>query len=138
LVKAVYRLAQPMDFLLIAEEEAARDTTRRRPDINAFAKAIMTPLVGQISAIEVEYGLYKARFWLPRMRTASGQTTANFIHVPFTMQQTFQYASVNETDSLPPIVVTDTAELPRLDSVSRKERRRLLDSVRTDRDKRWT
>src|SRR5205814_4851581 len=94
LVKAIYRLASPMDFLLLAEEEAARDSTRRRPDVNPIARAIMTPFVGQISAVEVEYALYKARFWLPRTRTASGTTQANFVRLPFTLQQTFQYASV--------------------------------------------
>ena len=93
---------------------------------------------GQISAVAIEYGLYEGRFWLPRIRAAEGSAQVSFMHVPFKMEQSFKYASVNARDSLPPIVIAGYQGLDTLsDSLAdikrdsiRAARRARRDSVR--------
>jgi hypothetical protein len=116
LVRAVFRLAEPMDIWGIADEEAD-DPSDKPPK---WVKAMMTPLTAKVNAVTVEYGLYEGRFWLPRLEGLEGEAQAGFMHVPFKMEQSFKYASVN--GSLPPIpqiAVIDTAS----DSTSRAFRR---------------
>ncbi|MEP7002095.1 MAG: ShlB/FhaC/HecB family hemolysin secretion/activation protein, partial [bacterium] len=87
----------------------------------------------EISAIAVEYGLHEGRFWLPRVRLAEGSAQVSFMRVPFKMEESFKYASVNAKDSLPPIVLP--AGTPRLqppDSLDDAQRRKWRDSVRVE------
>jgi hypothetical protein len=81
---------------------------------------------------------------LPRVRLAEGSAQVSFMHVPFKMEESFTYASVNAKDSLPPIpgawsqrVLTDTMSEARatefLDSLRAVARARVLatrDSIR--------
>src|SRR5262249_4520619 len=55
------------------------------------------------TAVTLEYSLHDSRFWLPRERFAQGTGTASFMRVPFTLEQSFTYESVNALDSLPKI-----------------------------------
>jgi hypothetical protein len=116
LVRAVFRLAEPMDIWGIADEEA--DSADDKPP--KWVKAIISPLTAKVNAVTIEYGLHEGRFWMPRLQGLEGEAQAGFIHVPFKMEQSFKYASVN--GSLPPIpqiVAVDTAQ----DSTSRAYRR---------------
>lgn len=124
LVRGAYRLAVPMDIWAIVDEQ---DSTAR-DDIPIWVKPMISPMRAQVSAVAVEYGLYQGRFWLPRLRTAEGEAQVSFMHVPFKLEQSFKYASVNGTDSLPPIVVAQTPEPP--DSLSEPDRDKWRDSVR--------
>ncbi len=119
LVRAVYRLAVPMDIYAIANEEA--DTAKKNDDVPRWVKGLVSPVTAQIKAITVEYGLHEGRFWLPRVQTLEGEAQVSFMHVPFKMEQSYKYASVNGTDPFPAysIAVGDTAT----DSVSRAVRR---------------
>jgi hypothetical protein len=101
LVRAAYRLAIPMDIWAVATSEDPRSMD----DVPAWVKPMITPMKAEVSAIAVEYGLYEGRFWLPRMRLAEGSGQVSFMHVPFRMEESFKYESVNGKDSLPPIVV---------------------------------
>ncbi|HYD51166.1 MAG TPA: hypothetical protein VEA99_01015, partial [Gemmatimonadaceae bacterium] len=129
LVRAAYRLAQPLDVWALVDEEAKRDGDD--DDVPGWVKGMMSPFRGQVRAIAVEYGLYGGgRFWLPRLQYAEGDAQVSFMRVPFKMEMSYRYASVNGTDSLPPIVQAGSA-IP--DSLSGPARDRWRDSARTAR-----
>jgi hypothetical protein len=124
LVRAVYRLAEPIDVWAEVKRNDANDAD----DVPKWVKPLISPLHAQITAIAVEYGLHQGRFWLPRTHAAEGEARVSAFRVPFKMEQSFRYTSVNALDSLPRIEV---AVESRRDSV-----RRMLDTlVGPDRDK---
>jgi hypothetical protein len=92
---------------------------------------LISPMSAQVTAIAVEYGLYEGRFWLPRMQTAEGSARVSFMRVPFKMEQSFKYASVNARDTtMRPIAVNEGL---RLDTLSDSLREHVRDSLRTAR-----
>ena len=136
LVRAVYRLAEPMDIWAVADEEAEweNDPDDAPPK---WVKGMISPLKAQINAVTVEYGLHEGRFWMPRLQGLEGSAQAGMFRVPFKMEQSFKYASVNGSTpvSIPEIAVMDTA----MDSVSRAARReRNRNACREDGDQRRT
>ena len=120
LVRAVYRMAQEMDIMAVAKEEAD-DTDDPEDEIPAWLKPVITPMKANVSAVTVEYGLHEGRFWLPRAQTVEGEAQVSFMHIPFKLEQRYTYASVNGGEPMAEIVVAamDTAT----DSVSRATRR---------------
>ncbi|HEX2722357.1 MAG TPA: ShlB/FhaC/HecB family hemolysin secretion/activation protein [Gemmatimonadaceae bacterium] len=116
LVRAVYRMAEPMDVWAVADEEE-EDPDDRPP---GWVKGMVSPLKAQVNAVTVEYGLHEQRFWMPRVQALEGSAQAGFLHVPFKLEQSFKYASVNGAlaKRIPQIAVADTAR----DSVSRAAR----------------
>ena len=116
LVRAVYRLAEPMDIWAVADEDT-EDPGDKPP---RWVKGMISPLKGQLNAVTIEYGLHEGQFWLPRIQSLEGEAQAGFMHVPFKMEQSFKYASVNGKMPVPVplIAVADTAR----DSVSRAAR----------------
>lgn len=118
LVRAVYRLAEPMDIWAIADAEAEAENDHGPPK---WVTGMISPLKAQVNAVTVEYGLHEGRFWLPRLQALEGGAQAGMFRVPFKMEQSFRYTSVNGSVpvSLPEIAVMDTAQ----DSVSRAARR---------------
>ncbi len=121
LVRAVYRMAQEMDIMAVANEEASKEDHDSDDDIPALLKPMITPMKANVSAITVEYGLHEGRFWLPRSQTVEGEAQVSFMHVPFKLEQRYTYSDVNGTEPFPDvsIVQRDTAS----DSVSRAARR---------------
>ena len=119
LVRAVYRLAVPMDIWAIAKED--QDPKDKDDDVPKWVTGLITPMTAQLKAITVEYGLHEGRFWLPRVQTIEGDAQVGFMHVPFKMEQSYKYSSVNGTDPAPKLSIAsgDTAQ----DSVSRAARR---------------
>ncbi|MDB4914564.1 MAG: hypothetical protein JWM95_2208 [Gemmatimonadetes bacterium] len=127
LVRAAYRLSIPMDVWAVATAEDPRAMS----GVPAWVKPMITPMKAEVTAIAVEYGLYGGRFWLPRLRLAEGSAQVSFMHVPFKMEESFKYESVNGKDSLPPINIA--APPPRLrapDSLDAVQARAWLDSAR--------
>jgi hypothetical protein len=125
LVRAVYRLAEPMDIWGIADEDADSDSDKPP----RWVKAMISPLTGKVNAITVEYGLHEGQFWLPRLQGLEGEAQAGFLHIPFKIEQSFKYASVNGSlPAIPQITAADTAR----DSVSRANRRRIRRDACTD------
>jgi hypothetical protein len=118
LVRAVFRMADPMDIWAVADEEADAEDHDDPPP--KWVKGLISPLKAEISAVTVEYGLHEGKFWMPRLQSLEGSAQAGFMHVPFKMEQSFKYASVNGATpvALPQIAAIDTAT----DSVSRKAR----------------
>ena len=134
LVRAAYRFAAPLDVWSYVKEDDPHSTD----DIPKWVMPMISPIHAQITAVAIEYGLYSERFWLPRLRSAEGSAQVSFMHVPFKMEQSFRYSSVNVRDSLPPIVIADAMGLDTLpDSIAehmrdsiREVRRARRDSVR--------
>ena len=91
LVRAAYRMSIPMDIWAVAQE----DDPKSMDDVPVWVKPMITPMKAEISAIAVEYGLHEGKFWLPRLRLAEGSAQVSFMHVPFKMEESFKYASVN-------------------------------------------
>lgn len=112
LVRAVYRLAVPMDIWGIVDEETKRDAADAKArgekpdpddDVPGWVKGMMSPMQANLEAVTIEYGLFGGRFWLPRAQYAEGWARASFMRIPFKIEESFKYASVNGTDSLPTI-----------------------------------
>jgi hypothetical protein len=127
LVRAAYRLAIPMDIWAVATE----DDPKSMDDVPVWFKPMITPMKAEVTAIAVEYGLHEGRFWLPRLRLAEGNAQVSFMHVPFKMEESFKYASVNGKDSLPPIKIAQAPPRARMpDSLTDEQQQEWRDSVR--------
>jgi hypothetical protein len=122
LVKSAYRLAVPLDVWQMVAEEA--DST---DDVPALVKGFISPLKAQITGIAIEYSLMQGRFWLPSMRSMTGDAQIMFARVPMQIDQRFEYRSVNGPDALPPM---DTTKVPRL--LTQEEAKARRDSIRLD------
>ena len=125
LVRAAYRLSVPIDIWQVANG----DDPKSMDDVPVWVKPMITPMRAEVAAIAVEYGLYEGRFWLPRLQLAEGSAQVSFMHVPFKLEMSFKYNSVNGTDSLPAIRLAAATPQPP-DSLSEHEREAWRDSVR--------
>lgn len=120
LVRAVYRMAEPMDIWAVAREEAKIDGSKDGDDIPRWAAPLMSPMRATISSMTVEYGLHEGKFWLPRAQGLEGNAQVSFMRIPFRMEQTFRYSSVNGPDIvISQFAAADTAQ----DSASYMKRR---------------
>jgi hypothetical protein len=128
LVRAAYRLAVPIEF----SDMVKSDTGSGMP---AWLRPMFGTINGQITAIAIEYGLYDGRFWLPRLRSMDASAQVAFMHVPFNMEESFTYNSVNGPDSLPPIVIDGRVVREADDSLGRAREAAFRDSLRTTRRK---
>jgi hypothetical protein len=132
LVRAAYRLAEPMDIFRDLKDVDDDDDLDSMPRL---VKPLLSPMVFNISAITVEYGLHEERWWLPRVQMLEGDMRIGFMHSPFSMQESFSYAGVNGEP--PAAVVYDSAAHRHHDEDSTAraarvaERRRQCDSTGT-------
>ena len=94
LVRAAFKPAAPMDMMKIVGEDSF-------DDVPAPVRAMMTPFTFDVESYTIDYGLYGGRWWLPRTQTAKGQMRIGFMRSTGTIDQSFRYASVNGTDTLP-------------------------------------
>ena len=129
LVRAAYRLAEPIDIWAQVKAEDPEDYE----DIPIWVRPMLSPMRAQVSAIAVEYGLYQGRFWLPRLRLAEGHAQVSVMRVPFKFEQSYKYASVNAVMPLPAIKIRDIYSPPDSLSPSAAEQWRLMiDSIKAD------
>lgn len=107
LVRAVYRMAEPMQIWEVAAEEDGE----KCDDAPRVICAMMDPMTANVSVVAVEYGLHEGRFWLPRLQTLEGAARVGIMRVPFKLEQSFTYDEVNGTSDFEPVVITvaDTA-----------------------------
>lgn len=147
LVRAVYRLAVPIDIWGLVDEETKRDAAEAKArggkpdpddDVPGWVKGMMSPMQANLEAVTIEYGLYGSRFWLPRAQYAEGWARASFMRIPFKIEESFKYASVNGTDSVPtvPQMLTRRQLRDSLFGPDSTPWRALPDSVRKERTKR--
>ena len=146
LVRAAYRMSVEMDIWQVAEEEAKADGDE--DEVPVAVKALISPMKANLEAVTIDYGLYAGRFWLPRAQAAEGSAQVAFMRVPFKMEESFKYASVNGTDSMPkvpagPKSLRDSLygdsvkwrDLPPEERRARSRRIAELDSVRRAQDR---
>jgi hypothetical protein len=133
LVRAIYRLAEPIDVWA----EVKRNDPNDAKDVPKWVMPLISPLRAQINAIAVEYGLHQGRFWLPRIQAAEGEARVSAFRVPFKMEQSFRYTSVNALDSLPRFAIDASSRRDSLrralDTLVGPDRDRLRDSLRAAR-----
>ncbi|MEO6209395.1 MAG: hypothetical protein ABIQ10_04625 [Gemmatimonadaceae bacterium] len=131
LVRAVYRPSMPLDivqFVEATEKDAFEDVPRA-------VKPIIFPMSLDITSLTIEYDLHEQRWWLPRLETVEGRMRVGFMRAPFSVEQSYRYASVNGTDSLPPIFLSsaDSTTSAAHDSTRRKReearRKAMADTV---------
>ncbi|MGI9077392.1 MAG: hypothetical protein ACR2G6_08690 [Gemmatimonadaceae bacterium] len=96
LVRAAYRLSTPMDIVKVAE-----DDEDDKDDKDGGIPRWLRPMTANVKGITVEYGLHKGRWWLPRLQVAEGDAQVSIMRVPFKLEESFKYASVNGTAVLP-------------------------------------
>lgn len=102
LVRAVYRFAAPMNIWAVAEEEAKLEGNKD-DEVPGWVKGMLSPMEANLEAVTIEYGLYGSGYWMPRTQYAEGYAKVGFMRVPFKMEESFKYASVNGADSVPPV-----------------------------------
>lgn len=105
LVRAAYRMSEPMDIGTIAREE---DSTEFH-DVPALLKPLLFPMTAQVTAIGVEYGLFQGRFWLPRLQLLQGSLGVGAVRLPVQIEQRYAYENVNAGAPVPPIAPPDSA-----------------------------
>ncbi len=114
LVRAVYRPSLPLDVVQFVEatEKGAFD------DVPKLVKPMIFPMSLDVTSLTVEYDLHEQRWWLPRLETVEGRMRVGFMRAPFSVEQSYRYASVNGTDPLPPIFgsVSDSVASAQRDS----------------------
>ncbi|MDQ2930995.1 MAG: hypothetical protein M3Y05_09305 [Gemmatimonadota bacterium] len=117
LVRAVYRPSMPLDIVKFVE------ATEKDPfeDVPTAVKPMIFPMSLDITSLTIEYDLHEQRWWLPRLETVEGRMRVGFMRAPFSVEQSYRYASVNGTDSLPPIFLSsaDSATSAAHDSTRR-------------------
>ncbi|HEX3868353.1 MAG TPA: hypothetical protein VHV78_16425, partial [Gemmatimonadaceae bacterium] len=135
LVRAAYRLAVPIDVWDVAEKDQKdrKDRKDSSDNVPGWVKALVSPMRGQLNAVAIEYGLYEGRFWLPRVRAMEASAQASFMRIPFRMEQSFTYTSVNHTDNLPAIMIAGRAAAELTDSATTANEEKWRDSVRAAR-----
>lgn len=99
LVRAIYRLSTQMNIWDVAQA----DDSTAMDDVPIWVKPLITPMLADITAISVEYGLQNQRFWLPKSRGMEGYARVSFMRVPLQIEQRYTYESVNALESLPEI-----------------------------------
>ncbi|MBM3885859.1 MAG: hypothetical protein FJ361_08480 [Gemmatimonadetes bacterium] len=97
LVRAALRFSDRLD----AWELVNKQDSTARSDVPLFARPLVTPLQLDLTGMTIEYGLYEGRFWMPRLQGAEFATRVSAFRVPLTIEQRFQYASVNGDVSFP-------------------------------------
>ena len=122
LVKSAYRLAVPLEVWEMVKQEADSDD---EVGVLKVVQGFVSPMRMQITGIAIEYSLMQGRFWLPAMRSMTGYAQLMFARVPMSIDQRFEYKSVNGPDNLQPI---DPKKLPRLLTAEEDKVRR--DSIR--------
>lgn len=149
LVRAVYRFAAPMNIWAVADEESRRERQQEgyrdsnevadeADEVPGWVKGMLSPMEANLEAVTIDYGLYGGRYWLPRVQAAEGYARASFMRVPFKMEESFRYASVNGVDSVPPLprrmnisairdsLFPDSVDLKDLAPEERRARRRAI------------
>ena len=132
LVRGVFRPAAPMDIVKLVEE----DDSTAFEDVPALVKPMIFPMTLNIAAFTVEYGLHERRWWLPSAQTVQGRVRAGVTYVGFSMEQSFEYASVNGADTIPRLFASAEDSLRNLpgDTMYRAARQAARDSARRVRD----
>lgn len=135
LVRAVYRFSEPLDIKAKVEEEEPGEFD----DVPGWIKPAIFPMVANVSALTVEYGLHQQQYWLPRFQLLEGDIRVGFMRISFDLRERFTYASVGTKLDLPPVFASRASadslyaairrDSTLSDSARRAARRALSDSL---------
>lgn len=89
LVRAVYRLARPLDAFRDISELAEEEDEELR-----FIPGFLKPLTFDLSLVAVEYGLWDREVWLPRSLRAEGTARAGVVTAPGALDVTYELEEV--------------------------------------------
>ncbi|MGH7623020.1 MAG: hypothetical protein ACREMU_11820, partial [Gemmatimonadaceae bacterium] len=121
-------------------------------DVPKAVKPMIFPMILDVTALTVEYDLHEQRWWLPRLETIEGRMRVGIMRAPFSVEQSYRYASVNGTEALPQIFPTlrdsliaagrdssrhansDSAKQARRDSMQVRRERRKAHGDKDDED----
>jgi hypothetical protein len=98
LVRAVYRLSQPMDPIAVAKEVGDSSDKKDLDEIPLLAKALIYPMQVDLQAVTIEYGLFNG-VWMPRTQSLDAFVRVSFMRLPVRMDERYTYASVNADDA---------------------------------------
>jgi len=133
LVRGAFRPAAPVDIVKLAEE----DDPDAFKDVPVWVKPMIFPMRLDVAAFTVEYGLHEQRWWLPSVESVTGRAQVGKMRSPFSIEQSFRYASVNGIDTLPRVFASDEDSIMHLQGrgwMDREEQRRQRrDSIRAER-----
>lgn len=131
LVRAAYRLSVDMDIWAVARDASAdAGEADPRSEVPFWVRPMIDPMRATVTAITQEYGLFNARWWLPRTQVAQGDAQVGFMHVPFKIEQRYDYDSVGGTTEVPELARWRAAQA-RTDSLAKLERDSLAEIRRT-------
>ncbi len=105
LVRAVYRLSQPMDPMAVAREVGDSSDKADIDEIPAFVKPFIFPMQVDLQSITIEYGLFNG-VWMPRAQAMEAFAQVSFMRLPVRMEERYTYTSVNAKDDAPlPVIL---------------------------------
>jgi hypothetical protein len=135
LVRAAYRLAAPIDVWSRAEDVQREEERTTNPILRTLAKAVISPIKVEISAVAIEYGLFDGKFWLPRARSLTGSQQVSFMRVPVEIEQVFSYEHINGPETIAAVAMNapDLTPTRAPDSLFGKDLERWRDSARAAR-----
>lgn len=105
---SLLRARLPRDLYVkdsIRRADAARQRQGEDDKPPAWVTATFRPMKASLDAITVEYALYKGKFWLPRMHSATASAEAMFMKIPVRFDEKFSYDDVDgdfQLAALPP------------------------------------
>ena len=85
IVRAAYRPAAPFDIKKFVEEEEGEEEF---DDVPRVMRPLIFPMVATLEAFTVEYGLYRGRWWLPRLQSLNGRMQVGVMRAPFEVFET--------------------------------------------------
>ncbi|MDB4951443.1 MAG: hypothetical protein JWM27_4092 [Gemmatimonadetes bacterium] len=111
LVRAGFRPAAPFDLATTIRDDGDKEGGGGTP---LLLRAVMNPLRFTSDGFFVEYGLHGGRWWMPHSQGMEGLVRAGPMRMPIRVEERFDYADVNGTMALAPIVLPakDSAAVP--------------------------
>ncbi len=105
LVRAVYRLAEPMRPMEMARELGDSSDKKDLDEIPLFVKPLILPMEVDLQSVTQDYGLYNG-VWMPRSSALEAYARVGFMRLPVRMEERYTYVSVNaEGEAALPIIV---------------------------------
>lgn len=101
---SLLRARLPRDVYVKDSTRRAEAERRRNPNNRnnsnedkppAWVMATFRPMKASLDAITVEYALFKGKFWLPRMHSATASAEAMFMKIPVRFDEKFTYEDVD-------------------------------------------
>ena len=105
LVRAVYRLSEPLKPMEMAREMGDSSDKKDLDEIPMLVKPLILPMEIDLQSVTQDYGLYNG-VWMPRSSALEAYARVGFMRVPVRMEERYTYASVNAEGEAPlPVIL---------------------------------